>query len=209
MVGSQAQPDHQSDIQDFIAWVDKKRCLGRRGPRLSIDCPFLPYTELEAYLDDRGIGKLLIALFPDDHLDKKEIDHIRRRYSKVFSILLLIGKGLFIKRFIKFSSLSDSRLPFESWPANFPKATNDALFFNSFQAEQWMFCAQIFEHSIDSRFADDLILPIIEKSELGHGGSAFVYKVVLHEAYNILNPKKTSESVILSLLPVLSAFSSL
>ena len=190
------QPDDHPHIQDLLTWARGARQLGIRGAGLLIDQPFIPDPEIEAYFEDvRPIKKLLAALFSDGS-PRVDPETIRKKYAKVFLILLLTGNGRFIRHFVRNDSLCDRHLPFTSQPANFPESTADAGFFTSFYHQQWEFCAPIFEYGMDTQFDEtDLILPIIHKEKLGRGGSAIVHKIQLHPAYNKLGRGGPSREV--------------
>ena len=190
------QQDDHPHIQDLLTWAKKARQLGIGGSGLESDRPFIPDPEIEAYFDDnRTVQKLLAALFPNG-APGVDPETIRKKYAKVFLILLLTGHGRFIKSFVRHDSLCDQYLPFRSLPARFPQSTADAGLFTSFSRKQWEFCARIFEYGIDVQFDDeDLILPIISKQKLGGGGSAIVHKIELHPAYNKLGRGSPSREV--------------
>ena len=182
------QPDDNPYIQDHFTWAKKARVQGIGNTTgLVIDRQFIPDPEIEAYFDSvRPIKNLVAALFPDDAI-QVDLEAIRKKYARVFLILLSIGKGSFITSFLCCDSLSDQYLPFRVQPDRFPASTADANFFASFYRIQWEFCARIFEPAIHQQFDDDLILPIIYKEKLGGGGSAVVHKIKLHPAYNKLD----------------------
>ena len=190
------QPDNNPHIQDHFTWVNKARLQGIGSTiGLVIDRPFIPDPDIEAYFDSvQPIKKLVAALFPDD-ATQVDLEAIRKKYAKVFLILLRIGKGSFITSFLRYDSLSDQYLPFRLRPDRFPASTADAKFFESFYEHQWEFCARRFEHAIHQQFDDHLILPIIEKEKLGGGGSAVVHKIKLHAAYNNLTRVDHSREV--------------
>jgi hypothetical protein len=185
-----SQPDHDPVIQEFINWVGNDSSRGILGPAPEVNCPFMPDPKLETYFrNHRKVREILRALFPDGDLPVGP-EWIGRKCAKVFSILLLIGKGEFIAHFIKHESLRDNYLPFKSRPIDFPTATNDPRFFESFYKQQWTFCAQVFQYNeIDMRLDKDRILPIIHKEKIAGGGSAVAYKIILHAAYNRLDPR--------------------
>ncbi|KAL9131378.1 MAG: hypothetical protein Q9175_006779 [Cornicularia normoerica] len=188
------QPDNNQHIQDLMTWAEKARQLGAGHSGLEIDQLFIPYPDVEAYFRDiQTIKKLLAALFPNGvpHVDP---EMIRKKYAKVFLILLLTGNGRFIGAFVRHDSLCDQYLPFRSRPERFPQKAADTDFFTSFYRRQWEFCVPIFQHAMNLQFDEkDLILPIISKEKIGGGGSAIVYKIKLHPAYNNLSRESPSQ----------------
>lgn len=187
------QPDDHPHIQDLLTWAEGARRLGTGGAGLETDRPFIPVSEIEAYFqDNRPVKKLLAALFPHDP-PQVDPETIRKNYAKVFLILVLTGNGRFIVSFVRHDSLCDRYLPFTSRPARFPPSTANAGFFESFYHRQWEFCAPILQYGMNVQFDEkDLILPIIYKKKLGHGGSSIVHKIELHPAYNKLGREAPS-----------------
>lgn len=190
------QPDDHPHIQDLLTWAEGARRLGTGGAGLETDRPFIPVSEIEAYFQDiRPVKKLLAALFPHDP-PQVDPETIRKNYAKVFLILVLTGNGRFIVSFVRHDSLCDRYLPFTSRPARFPPSTANAGFFESFYHRQWEFCAPILQYGMNVQFDEkDLILPIIYKKKLGHGGSSIVHKIELHPAYNKLGREAPSREV--------------
>lgn len=190
------QRDNHLHIQDLITWAERARQLGIGDAGLEIDRPFIPDPDIEAYFDDiRPIRKLLAALFPSG-APQVDPETIRKKYAKVFLILLLTGNGHFIGSFVRHDGLCDRYLPFRSRPAHFPASTAEYDLFASFYRQQWEFCAQIFQYGIHLQFdKKDLILPIVSKEKLGGGGSAIVHKIKLHPAYNKLGCEGPSREV--------------
>ena len=186
------QPEDHPDIQHLFKWAEGVRQLGVGDAELKTNRPFIPDSEIEAYLgDDRRIRKLLAAVKPGGNSQLNPVN-IRTKYPKVFLILLLTGNGHFIAYFVRHDSLCDQYLPFRTKPQQFPHASKGDLF-ELFCSRQWEFCAQIFHDGDDQQFdAKDLILPIISKEKLGGGGSATVHKIVLHPAYNKLSGKRNA-----------------
>ena len=189
------QPDDHRHIQGLFSWAEKARRLGVGDAGLKIDRPFIPDQEIEAYFEDiRETKKLLAALYPDGNL-QLDPETIRKKYPKVFLILLLTGNGRFISHFVRHDRLCDQYLPFTTRPLEFPHNSNVDLF-TSFYHQQWEFCAQIFHDGPDQQFdAKDLILPIISIEKLGGGGSATVHKIGLHPAYNKLGGNSAPRNV--------------
>lgn len=187
MESSDVQRDHHPAVQEFITWITENSIPGIKRSQSANTCLFIPLPRLKAYLDGRRVTALLQALFPDG--TPVRWDAVRTDYSRVFCILILIGKGIYIKHFTQNDSLSDQKLPFESKPRSFPTATYDPNFFSTFSKKQWMFCPHEFHYNkIDLRVENECILPFISRKKLAEGGSAEIYKIDVHEAYDNLNP---------------------
>lgn len=181
------QPDNHPDLQDLLTWAEGVRQPGIGGNGLEIGRSFMPDPDIEAYFKTvRPIQKLLAALFPFV-APQMDPETIRKKYIKVFLILLFTSNGRFIASFLRHDNLSDQYLPFKSRPNHFPPSTADPDFFTSFYRRQWEFCARTFEYAIHQQLDEDLILPIIYKKKLGGGGSAVVHQIKLHPAYDKLS----------------------
>ncbi|KAM3071948.1 hypothetical protein ACMFMG_008416 [Clarireedia jacksonii] len=192
------QPDYDSDIQEFIEWVDKNCLPGLVDPNNDTPTNFLPDHLLHAYLtadNCRRLKMLLGAIFAgDDEIPSYE--EIARNYSKSFCILLLIGKAKYILHFVEHSSLIDAHLPFstEPPPYKFPTDTEDNCFLERFCERQWIFCAPRLEICNKKTWEDNRILPIIRKEILDTGGSAKVFKIELQPEYNRLISSRSANS---------------
>ncbi len=194
---SEMQPDQHPAIQEFLNFIENQRLQGTRVADPEADRSFVPDPALNAYFDDHRVTRLLWALFPEGDFPAQPED-IRRNCLKIFSILLLIGKGNFIGSFVQHEGLWDQRLPFDPSrePRNFPKSTTNPQFFAIFCQKQWKFCAPTFRFSRTGvTFEKERILPIVQKERLSGGGSAFVHKIVLHEAHNDLVPRDGRQEV--------------
>jgi hypothetical protein len=198
---SGAQPDHEPAIQEFIQWVEETSSKGTVSPVSEVNTPFLPFPQLQRHFSDRPrMTKILNALL-QDKAHFVDCDVVLQKYARVFSILLLIGKGRYIEHVIQYDSLCDDKLPFgKQRPENFPFETTDAQFFPRFYEEQWRFCAPELHKNMNKRFETQRILPIIHKRRLAEGGSAVLHKIILHEAYNKLYPSDINAPVMLSIL---------
>lgn len=109
--------------------MDENSVLGARGAAAEINYAFLPVTRLQSYFDRRQLSKLLGVLFKDDVPPDHRI--LRENDSKVFCILLYIGKREYIEHFMQHESLNDQRLPFDPQrPTHFPRDPNDQEFFS-------------------------------------------------------------------------------
>jgi hypothetical protein len=182
-----AERDPHPEIQAFLAWFNENLCTGKRGKD---DTPFMPQRCLVEYLGspDR-VAKILRALFPHGDLPCRP-DAVLRKCPKVFCILLLIGKGHFIRLFHRYDSLCDNALPIGfkgARPKYFPTAADDPHFFNHFYEKQWMFCVPEIHYREDLIYRKEHILPIIRWERISEGDSTVTYRIKLHEDYNKLN----------------------
>jgi len=195
------QVDSHPDILGFLTWFNENLCMGKRG---TDDTPFIPQRCLIEYLgsEDR-VAKILRALFSSkDQRCQPEV--VLRRCPKVLCILLLIGKGNFIRLFHRYDSLCDNALPIgfeDDRPKNFPTDADDPHFFSKFYEKQWMFCVPEIHYEEDILYRKEQILPIIHEEKINEGGSAIIYRIELHKDYNKLNPQTSQQVRLLVSLP--------
>jgi hypothetical protein len=187
------QPDFQPSIQSFLSFLDRSSSFEVTEPE-SLDGPILnSFTvrdRVREYLegnDHERMNQIIADLFPrGDGIWWNDIlpDNIA-----VFCTLLKISKGQWIKHFRRHDSLSDARLPFDprSHPPNWPEDTGDPDFLRKFCKEQWKYCVPVFRQPfMDKHFPKQTILPIVYKKSLSSGGSATLWRIRLHPAYNKL-----------------------
>lgn len=183
--------DHHSGIQDFHQWMTDSVVEGVQGAGKA---SFLPISALIARFETRYLGKLKKWVYGSSS-SNFHVKSIRDQgYCKVFCILLEIGKGEYIDYFLQHPSLCDSKLPFapESLPPKFPVQADDPNFFAKFCDKQWLLCAPEFRNTLKSSYRKEEVLPIIEKTYITQGGSAQIYRIKLHEAYDKFDkPSKT------------------
>ena len=197
MSRSASQPDHAAlVIQELLEWVSKHYINGTNGPSATPNLPFLPLSDLEAYLKaESRTTKLLRAIYSERE-PRVIVENLEKWYIRVFTILTLIGKGRYIEHFSQHQNLRDTQLPFLEKPTHFPSDPNDPTFWGSFYERQFAFCAHCFCYNENYVKLEDLcILPIVSKEVLGHGGSAAIYKIKLHSYYDQLNPAADASRV--------------
>lgn len=143
---------------------------------------FIPDGAVHEYLKAENRYKsILRELFGEDLVIGTRV--LLERYSKVFAILVKLGKGHFISSFLKHEELGDDRLPFSEKPAAFPDTAED--FFDAFHSAQFRFCAAVFDNRLQHEFSNGRILPFLEKREIASGGSSVVYKIKIHGMHAI------------------------
>lgn len=175
-------------IRRFHRWVasGSAHSVGCHGIDSDISTPFIPDSQLRSYFCNvECVHDLLKAIYQEDDVEK--LAHkIFDNYLRAFSILLCIGRGRFIKHFVRHCDLADKRLPFISAPSDWPLST-DKNMWESFQDKQWLFCPQDFElDMLEEIWHDRCILPITEKEILAENRWASIHKVVLEPEYNHL-----------------------
>jgi hypothetical protein len=180
----------ERELEAFLAFLIEASHKGVRGPlhRAQPTETFVPFQDLEDYFSTPlQLKKTLESVcrrFPWTNIRS----WIPPNYFRVFAILLRIGKGTYITHFHS-HGLSDALLPFEKCPPDFPKADPDKQFFSNFLSTQWEFCAPDFRYKQLNRRVfrnHGWILPITQKTSLGGGGSATLFKIQLHPSYDHL-----------------------
>jgi hypothetical protein len=173
-------------LQEFKTWIRRERVTASQGECTTDLEDFVPAGEVEAYLSESGrLRAIIAALFPNGY-DDTETRKIKRSYSIVLAILVSIDHGEYIDNFLPYDFLCDTRLPFTERPRKFPigRGTPDTLF-ERFQRAQVRFCAAKFTrgHHI---FEAEERLPFLERTFVGQGGSAKVYRVKIHTEHDSL-----------------------
>ena len=184
------QHDEDSAIQEFLRWQHEARCSEQMNEFSTKEHrQFIPHTRLMAYLgSERRIQRLLDALFSEqDPVEQPSPKHIEQHYLRVFSILISIGHGPFIKHFFVHDSLQDRKLPFLVRPAHFPFSTGSD-FFDAFRQKQWEFCVPTFEYDMHNYIDKECILPVVKSERIAKGDCAAIYKIALLPEYNLLEP---------------------
>ena len=173
-------------IQELLDWVPRHSIPGTRGPSAKPNCPFMPHQDLEKYLkSDRRTSRLLRAIyFGREH--SVVVETLEKRCIRAFTILILIGKGEYIEHFIQHPSLQDHPLAFLEKPAHFPIDPSDPHFWDKYYEKQFTFYPHNFRLNDNYILDDSYVLPIVSKDLLGSGGSAAIYKIVLHPFYDEL-----------------------
>lgn len=187
------QPDFQASIQSFLSFLDRSSCFEVIEPE-SLDGPtrtaFTVRDKVQEHLegnDQERLKQIIADLFPRG--DGIWPNDILPNNIAVFCTLLKISKSRWIKHFRHHESLSDAKLPFDpkSPPPNWPEDTGDPDFLKKFCEEQWKYCVPVFRQPfVDKHFSKRTILPIVYKRSLSSGGSATLWLIRLHPAYNKL-----------------------
>ena len=102
----------------------------------------------------------------------------------VFSILLEIGLGSIINEVQK--SLVDNQLPrpLDELKELFRPISSDHLdYAHRFNNAQWKFKPMKFRWDMEKTYPEEFIIPICRKKEIGHGGQATVYSIVVQDEY--------------------------
>ncbi|EPE29987.1 Protein kinase-like (PK-like) [Glarea lozoyensis ATCC 20868] len=191
-------PGHDAPaIHEYLQWIaNPNNCQeGMIDPASEEKHLFLPSADVERHLtahNYRNLAPLLQAVFLNSHNNPIDACDMVEGYHCIFSILLQIGKGHLLGQFLHHDHLKDAFLPFSNDhpPADFPIDPADAdpkAFLQRFCQQQMKFCPPKIENRPGKVFADGRILPFTVKERLAKGGSATLYKVVLHNQYDGLS----------------------
>ncbi|KAL1619885.1 hypothetical protein SLS54_006484 [Diplodia seriata] len=179
--------------QEFRVWIESQKIRGIGAPGAAADPSYVPQQRVVEYFKaSKTISQLLQRLKPDGGLEAYQ-STISKEYPKVLCVLLIIGQGRQIETFVRYTSLCDTRLPFDHKPANFPFAYDGSDFFGRFKEVQWQFCAQPLTYNMNLVYEDARILPIMTKDPIGRGGTSNIFKITLPQAYDELEPHGSSE----------------
>jgi len=190
------QPEEDEEIQSFRKWSSSSRRPGIGGSSHVTPCEFIPLSAVKEYFEaNQRVENLLVSLFGTE-ASRIDAEAVRNHYLRPLAILLFLGEGPMIKRFVRFRSLQDQHLPYRTLPKDFPKNA-DPNFFENFHKQQWQFCAAELEYKMDLYLYAEDILPVKHKSEIGRGGDAVVFEITVHEEYNKLVPPQWKMPVLL------------
>lgn len=191
---SRGDANWEPPVQAFMTWLQRPRVTGAQDASLGLE-DFVPISEITRHLRRYGLlRELLSCLLPQE--DVREVGSmILSNYTIVFAILVHIGRPRQIVNFLPHDMLCDTKLPFEHRPSQFPLDPFDDdrnSFFGHFQAVQPRFCPKnLIRGTLNVR--DEQRMPFLEKSFIGRGASAKVYKIKVHADYDHM--KKEDGSV--------------
>lgn len=103
-----------------------------------------------------------------------------------FCILLEIGQGHLIYG-VQREGIADAKLPIAPGllEETFMRIDehHGAVFAQRFHEAQWKYCPLIFDSNIDKNFPAEQVFPICRKREIGRGGQARVFQILVQEEY--------------------------
>jgi hypothetical protein len=156
-----------------------------------IQSSFIPTEKLVDYFRDH-ISEIFREIFTEENRPNPEgiLNSQGDGYLGVFATLLLIGHPYLISKFSRIPYLSDSfwRSYVETGPPyGFPAAQNGKDIWKDFQDNHWQFYPHRFvNHSDDIEIHDKTPLPFLQKTPIGAGRSAKIFKVEIHRHYDQL-----------------------
>ncbi|RDL30168.1 uncharacterized protein BP5553_10446 [Venustampulla echinocandica] len=109
-------------------------------------------------------------------------------YSKVFCILICIGKIDFLPLFMSCDDLNDAHLPFKLHepPTEFPVDPTSPTFFKDFCDKQWRFCPPDIDANCNRRLDQRYILPFTSKTEKFKGASSTISTIEIYPRHHFL-----------------------
>lgn len=166
-------------MQSFLAWVDGIKSFEVIDPDTYLMRPFIVADDLLQHFeqDDFRKLKMIIGVYFPSGADSLFADDVVPNNVAIFSILLVISKGRWMKQFRYHTDLSDTALSFDPsrLPPNWPQK---AEFLPDFCEVQWRFCAPVISaHLWDSGFQRTWFCPLfgrrlsIRKEVVPHCGS--------------------------------------
>ena len=175
-------------LDEFCQWTldGKTWSRGCSDVRKQANRQYIPFSHLQEFFESNDRRKRILAsLFPEGP-EPGLLERDFSKYLRIFGILLCIGKGRFIRHFVRHESLSDENLPFEHPPANFPLSTDKDML-KAFQEHQWSFCALYLEVNFDRILTGQHILPIADCQRIGQSDNFMRRRIKLDAGYNKLS----------------------
>ena len=173
-------------FQNFYHWLEENlKSSGHPG-----DAPFLPYDLLSAHLESNEcevLNTLLGAVYEGQPVPISA-KGVVSAYSKIFCILICIGKIESLALFMGCDNLNDQHLPFrlDNRPSQFPFDPTAPTFFEDFCRAQWRFCPPSIDANYNRRLEEDYVLPFIKKQQIATGASAVISTIEIYPLYNAL-----------------------
>jgi len=178
-----AESDNAREHDEYLARIADSTSLAISATPSTNTRPIVSIRALRSYVTPGRLRKLLLCVSGSTNYETA----VRERYLVVFSILLSIGMGPFINKFIRHDQLVDERLPFltrDVWP----EASSEI--FDKFYEAQWKFCAKTLvpDGLNDTKLCDNMVMPFKKIEILNNGSDSIISKVELFDEYNHLVP---------------------
>ncbi|KAK3904039.1 hypothetical protein C8A05DRAFT_42815 [Staphylotrichum tortipilum] len=181
---------HSSVRDAFVEFVDTTKA-NHIGHDLAREArPYVPLSALREYWTASNVASVLRS-FPV-HPDI-EVGIIRRSYLRIFSTLVYADlelvrslPDLFVSR-----GITDSRLPWNRQPSEWPDAPIFNNFFKRIAKSQWQFYPFDFhpDQLYNRILSDEWILPINFTTTINQGAAASVYSFDINPEYNHFTPR--------------------
>jgi hypothetical protein len=167
--------------QTFLRWLhDNCESSGFPG-----DKSFLPHTVLFNHLDSNNgeVLNTLLGAFYEGQAVPISAKGVLGAYSRIFCILMLIGKLEFLPTFMSYDDLNDKHLPFNHRPSQFPHDPASPAFFERFYDEQWRFCPPLIDANCSRIFEEHCVLPFTKRRQIAEGASGTISTIEIHPEY--------------------------
>ncbi|KAF2672996.1 hypothetical protein BT63DRAFT_451024 [Microthyrium microscopicum] len=112
-------PFHEA-LYEFQEFIDSHQEQGIRPSQdewstvADQDALYVPINALRSFFETHNLRRIVDAVFRNnDNQDPVALKEISAGSIKIFSILLCINKGSWIKHFLKHPNLADANLPFD------------------------------------------------------------------------------------------------
>jgi hypothetical protein len=158
------------------------------------DCRFVPKSALDEIMTQHAVRDLLMSLFHT--ISEERLNCILTDYVVVFAILLYLGRGTDIERFIG-NYLSDFLLPFNE--LGLMRVLGDdsneyRRVFHDFERTQWAFCVPLLSYGGYFQLNTKAILPFQILESFGSSGFFNIHKIKMYPEYNKL--RNSSEDMV-------------
>lgn len=189
VVMSQSNFDHiylSEPFQTFYHWLEENY----KSSGHPEDAPFLPHDLLSAHLESNECKVLntLLSAFYQGQAVPINAKEVVSAYSRIFCILIWIGKIESLPAFMGCDDLNDQHLPFKlnDRPCQFPFHPTVPTFFEDFCHAQWRFCPPTIDANCNRRLEKDYVLPFTKKEQIAKGASATISTIEIYPLYNAL-----------------------
>lgn len=187
-------PYDTREVQDVLRLIEAEsisshditKRASEQGQAVNSRPKFIPSGRIERYFvqpenNFRTVNELLKVIFGPNQYNVSPKD-LAENCSRVFCILILLGRPKLIGHFVDEESLWDNNLPFtgDSPPYRFPSDPNHTDLFTKFKEEQWRFCALKLQGRSTVNVHKHRVLPFTDSENIGGGGTAFVHRVEIH-----------------------------
>lgn len=154
---------------------------------------FIPLSRPGDYLKkSRRMFRLLEEVAPQCTVSPQTVQNF---YPQIFTILLQMGQGSYITKFVR-NRCTDDNLPTLEGPALL-KFFNNETMAREFEQRKWAICVPAFDSALleDTYYNPDEILPITKRTKISDcGGSAIIYRIEIHPDHNRLRSRQKPES---------------
>jgi hypothetical protein len=173
-------------VQTFYRWLKENY----KSSGKSEDAPFLPGDLLRDHLESNECKVLntLLSAFYQGQAVPISAKGVVSAYSKIFCILICIGRIESLPAFMGCDDLNDQHLPFNPHepPSQFPFDPTAPTLFDEFCHVQWRFCPPTIDANCSRRLEKDYVLPFTKKERIAEGASATISAIEIYPLYNAL-----------------------